>query len=79
MEPTLTVSSDCLLVGIVREFEKELEKYSLETVPSEMLREAKRKGYADRQIAHVLKCLESQVYKKRNELGIKRVFILLRD
>ncbi len=58
-------------------FEKELEKYSLETVPSEMLREAKRKGYADRQIAHVLKCLESQVYKKRNELGIKRVFKLV--
>jgi carbamoyl-phosphate synthase large subunit len=35
---------------------------------------AKQKGYADRQIAHLLRCLESEVYKKRNALGIKRVY-----
>jgi carbamoyl-phosphate synthase large subunit len=39
-----------------------------------LLLEAKQKGYADRQVAHLLKCLESEVYKKRNELGIKRVY-----
>jgi carbamoyl-phosphate synthase large subunit len=35
---------------------------------------AKKKGYADRQIAHLLRCLESQVYKKRMELKIHRVY-----
>ncbi|MEM0941197.1 MAG: carbamoyl-phosphate synthase large subunit [Bacteroidota bacterium] len=57
--------------------EKEMEKYEVNTVPKELLREAKKKGYADRQIAHLLKCLESVVYKKRNELGIKRVYKLV--
>jgi carbamoyl-phosphate synthase large subunit len=39
--------------------------------------EAKKKGYADRQIAHLLRCLESEVFKKRNEMGIKRVYKLV--
>lgn len=54
--------------------EKEISKYTLANVPSSLLFEAKRKGYADRQIAHLLRCLESEVYKKRNDLGIKRVY-----
>lgn len=58
-------------------FEKEIEKYTLDTIPAELMREAKRKGYADRQIAHLLRCWESEVYKKRNELGVKRVYKLV--
>jgi carbamoyl-phosphate synthase large subunit len=54
--------------------EKEIEKYTLETIPKDLLLEAKQKGYADRQIAHLLKCLESQVFKKRKEMGINRVY-----
>jgi carbamoyl-phosphate synthase large subunit len=54
--------------------ETEIEKYTLDTIPKELLLEAKQKGYADRQIAHLLRCLESQVYKKRTELGINRVY-----
>lgn len=54
--------------------EKEIEKYTVDTIPADLMRTAKEKGYADRQIAHLLHCLESQVYKKRNEQGIKRVF-----
>ncbi len=54
--------------------EREIEKYNLETVPINLMQEAKEKGYADRQIAHLLGCLESQVHKKRTEMGIKRVF-----
>ncbi len=57
--------------------EKEIEKYSLENIPRDLLVEAKKKGYADRQVAHLLKCLESQVYKKRKELNIKRVYKLV--
>jgi carbamoyl-phosphate synthase large subunit len=35
---------------------------------------AKQKGYADRQIAHLLRCLESDVFNKRIELGVNRVY-----
>jgi carbamoyl-phosphate synthase large subunit len=57
--------------------EKDIEKYSLDSIPETLMRTAKEKGYADRQIAHLLGCLESQVYKKRNELGVKRIFKLV--
>ncbi|MGB5928161.1 MAG: carbamoyl-phosphate synthase large subunit, partial [Cyclobacteriaceae bacterium] len=54
--------------------EKQIEQHTLESLPEELLREAKEKGYADRQIAHLVKCLESEVYTKRTDLGIKRVY-----
>lgn len=57
--------------------ENEISKYHLESLPKDLLYEAKQKGYADRQIAHLVKCLESEVYKKRNDLGIKRVYKLV--
>ncbi|MCK6618047.1 MAG: carbamoyl-phosphate synthase large subunit [Cyclobacteriaceae bacterium] len=57
--------------------ENEIEQYDLGTVPTDLLRKAKEKGFADRQIAHLLHCLESEVYKKRNDLGIKRVYKLV--
>jgi carbamoyl-phosphate synthase large subunit len=57
--------------------EKEISTYTLDTLPRELLLEAKQKGYGDRQIAHMLKCLESQVYKKREELNIQRVYKLV--
>ncbi|MFZ5555052.1 MAG: carbamoyl-phosphate synthase large subunit [Bacteroidota bacterium] len=58
-------------------FEKEVEKYTLNNFPRELMLEAKQKGYADRQIAHLLRCLESEVFNKRMELGIKRVYKLV--
>jgi carbamoyl-phosphate synthase large subunit len=57
--------------------ENEISKYRLSEIPKDLLYEAKQKGYADRQVAHLLRCLESEVYKKRNELGIKRVYKLV--
>ncbi|MCS6795548.1 MAG: carbamoyl-phosphate synthase large subunit, partial [Raineya sp.] len=54
--------------------EKEIQKYTLQDIPAFLLWEAKRKGYADRQIAHLLRCLESEVYKKRKEFGIERTY-----
>ncbi len=57
--------------------EKEISSYTLETLPRELLLIAKQKGYGDRQIAHMLNCLESQVYKKREEMRIQRVFKLV--
>src|SRR5690625_5028801 len=57
--------------------EKEISSYTLETLPRELLLIAKQKGYGDRQIAHMLNCLESQVYKKREEMRIQRVYKLV--
>ncbi len=57
--------------------ENEISKYKLDTLPRDVFYEAKQKGYADRQIAHLLKCMESEVYNKRTELGIKRVYKLV--
>ncbi|MEQ9306969.1 MAG: carbamoyl-phosphate synthase large subunit, partial [Marinoscillum sp.] len=57
--------------------EDEIETYTLDSLPKALLKEAKEKGYADRQIAHLLKCLESEVYARRNEFGIKRVYKLV--
>lgn len=57
--------------------EREIEKYKLTDIPRDLLYEAKQKGYADRQIAHLLRCLESEVYNKRTEFNIKRVYKLV--
>ncbi len=57
--------------------EKEIEKYTVDTIPRELLMEAKKKGYADRQVAHLLRCLESQVFNKRKEEKISRVWKLV--
>jgi len=57
--------------------EKEISKFTIDTLDKELLLEAKQKGYGDRQIAHMLSCLESQVYNKREELNIQRVYKLV--
>ncbi|NVK85061.1 MAG: carbamoyl-phosphate synthase large subunit [Cytophagia bacterium] len=59
------------------ELEDEISQYNLDTLPERLLRIAKEKGYADRQIAHLLDCWESEVFNKRHELGIKRVYKLV--
>jgi len=57
--------------------EVEISKFNIDTLPKDLMLEAKQKGFADRQIAHMLKCLESQVYNKRDELNINRIFKLV--
>ena len=57
--------------------EKEISTYKIESLPKDLLLEAKQKGFADRRIAHMVGCWESEVYKKREELGINRVYKLV--
>ena len=57
--------------------ENEISTFTIDTIEKALLLEAKQKGFADRQIAHMLDCLESQVYNKRSELGIQRVYKLV--
>ncbi|WP_396589585.1 carbamoyl-phosphate synthase large subunit [Allomuricauda sp. R78024] len=57
--------------------EQEISKYTIESLPKTLLLEAKQKGFADRQIAHMLDCYESEVHSKRTNLGINRVYKLV--
>ncbi len=59
------------------ELEQQIEKHELNTLPVSLMRTAKEKGYADRQIAHLLDCLESEVHAKRREMGINRTYKLV--
>ncbi len=59
------------------QLEKEISTYTIDSIDKELLLEAKQKGYGDRQIAHMLGCLESQVYSKRDEMNIHRVYKLV--
>ncbi|MBU2525117.1 MAG: carbamoyl-phosphate synthase large subunit [Bacteroidetes bacterium] len=61
----------------LHQLEKEIETYTLESLPADLLLEAKKKGFADRQIAHMLDCYESEVYNRRQELDIQRVYKLV--
>ncbi|MFZ1313703.1 MAG: carbamoyl-phosphate synthase large subunit [Chitinophagaceae bacterium] len=55
--------------------EKEIAKYDLADLPIELLREAKVNGFSDEQISRITEHGdEDDVYKKRKEAGITRVF-----
>jgi len=56
-------------------FEKELAKYNMQTLPHDVLRDAKRMGFSDEQICRIMKDgNEDAVYEKRKALGITRVY-----
>ena len=57
--------------------EKRIERAAWKTFPYDLMKEAKLKGYADRQIAHLVRCLESEVFDRRVELGIERSYRLV--
>ena len=57
--------------------EKEISKYNVSNLPKEFLLEAKQKGFADRQLAHMMGCMESEVHKLRTDMNINRVFKLV--
>lgn len=55
--------------------ERKIKKYSLANIPGETLRIAKEKGFSDYQIAFAMgDCNEDEVYDRRREMGISRVF-----
>ncbi len=54
--------------------ELELKRYSIHNIPTEILYNAKQKGFSDLQIAYLIGVTEDEVYNKRKELGMHRVF-----
>ena len=81
-----TVKSIAQATGIDRWFlyqiqkicviEKEIAHHRLETLPDDLLKDAKKNGFSDAQIAKVLQgnCSDDEVYEKRKKLGITRVY-----
>ncbi len=59
------------------ETEKRIEQHRLEDMPFELMKEAKLKGFADRQIGHIVQKKESEVFDRRVELGIERSYRLV--
>ena len=57
--------------------EKKIESYNIKSLPTSLLLQAKMKGYADRQIAHLVNCLESEVYQNRQDNNVQRVYKLV--
>lgn len=55
--------------------EKEIAKFDLDNLPIELLTEAKVNGFSDEQISRILQHGdEEDIYKKRKEAGITRVY-----
>lgn len=55
--------------------EKRIAEYDLDTLPIELMKEAKMNGFSDAQISEILGHYdEEDVYRKRKELGIHRVY-----
>ncbi|SDE54330.1 carbamoyl-phosphate synthase large subunit [Mucilaginibacter pineti] len=55
--------------------ENELRRYSLNNIPEDFFFTLKQKGFSDTQIAYILgNVTEEDVYQRRKELGIKRVY-----
>ncbi len=55
--------------------EKELTKYKIDTLPLELLREAKQMGFSDDQLVHIMNSgTEDEWYEKRKAAGITRVY-----
>src|SRR6476620_5285764 len=63
-------------IQIICDIEKEIAQHTLQSLPEELLKEAKQNGFGDEQIARILidRCTEEQVYEKRKALGITRVY-----
>ncbi|MCL0074053.1 carbamoyl-phosphate synthase large subunit [Dehalococcoidia bacterium] len=57
--------------------ETEIERYDLNLIPRDLLLEAKRNGFSDRQLAHLLKTDELELRGKRKEMGIVPTYKLV--
>ncbi len=61
----------------LNDLEQKVSSYSIKNLQKDLLLEAKQKGFADRQIAYMLGCVESEVYELRKKLNINRVYKLV--
>src|SRR4030095_9585575 len=59
----------------IADMEKDIAKYKLNTLPNELLKEAKFLGFSDQQISLIMQDGDDEaVYEKRKAAGIRRVY-----
>lgn len=56
------------------DFEEELKKFTLNTIPPSILKEAKKLGFSDKQLAFILKTSEDEVRELRKRMKITPVY-----
>jgi carbamoyl-phosphate synthase large subunit len=56
------------------DIEKQLAKYKVEDLPEDLLKEAKKNGFGDEQIARIMRVAEEEIYSKRKAFGIARSY-----
>ena len=57
------------------DIEKKISKYKLESLPIDLIKEAKQHGFSDEQICRIMQDGdENELYEKRKAAGIKRVY-----
>ncbi len=62
-------------IVLLCDIEKEIAKYKLDTLPTDLIREAKHHGFSDEQICRIMNDgTEDAFYEKRKALGITRVY-----
>lgn len=62
-------------IKLICDLEKEIAKYKLDSLPLDLLEQAKRHGFSDEQIARIMgDGTEEKVYEKRKAAGITRVY-----
>jgi len=55
--------------------EKEIAKYNINTLPHDLLSDAKRSGFSDEQLCRIMNSgTEDEMYEKRKQAGLTRVF-----
>jgi carbamoyl-phosphate synthase large subunit len=63
-------------IQMICDLEKQIAAHTLDSLPIPLLKEAKRNGFSDEQIARIMHntCTEDQVYEKRKANGITRIY-----
>jgi carbamoyl-phosphate synthase large subunit len=60
------------------DYDKLIKKFDLQSIPKDFMLDIKQKGYSDAQIAYLMgNITEDEVYDRRHEMGIKRVYKLV--
>jgi carbamoyl-phosphate synthase large subunit len=60
------------------DYDNQIKKFNLDTITYDFMMDVKQKGYSDAQIAYLMgNITEDQVYDKRHEMKIKRVYKLV--
>jgi carbamoyl-phosphate synthase large subunit len=62
-------------IQLICDCEKEIAKYNVQSLPNELLIQAKKLGFSDEQLVRIMKEEDAEIiYQKRKAIGLTRVF-----